>query len=74
MVIERVRKGTNYKDGLRWFCDECNHKLYEEKFTLNDIEKDFLDVFKRFYNSEEYRTCDSCGQVMETDPSFINKG
>lgn len=70
LVIERVRKGTDYKDGLMWFCDECNHKLYEERFTLNDIVKDFLDVFKRFYNSEENRTCDNCGHVMETDPSF----
>lgn len=74
LVIERVRKGTDYKDGLMWFCDECNHKLYEERFTLNDIEKDFLDVFKRYYNSEENRTCDNCGHIMETDPSFTNKG
>jgi 3-hydroxyanthranilate 3,4-dioxygenase len=74
LVIERVRKGTNYKDGLMWFCDKCNHKLYEERFTLNDIEKDFLDVFKRFYNSEENRTCNNCGHTMETNPKFTNKG
>jgi len=73
LVIERVRKGTDLKDGLMWFCDECNHQLYEEKFTLNDIEKDFLDVFKRYYNSEEHRTCNNCGHVMETDPKFSNK-
>ena len=42
LVIERVRKGTDYRDGLMWFCDECNHKLYEERFTLNDIVNDFL--------------------------------
>lgn len=72
LVIERVRKGTDYKDGLMWFCDECNHKLYEERFTLNDIVKDFLDVFKTFYNSEEHRTCDNCGHVMETDPKFTD--
>ncbi len=70
LVIERVRKGTNFKDGLMWFCDECNHKLYEERFTLNDIEKDFLDVFKRYYNAKENRTCDNCGHVMETDEKF----
>lgn len=70
LVVERVRKGTDYKDGLMWFCDKCNHKLYEEKFPLVDIEKDFLAVFKRFYSSEELRTCDNCGHVMETDPKF----
>lgn len=73
LVIERVRKGTDFKDGLMWFCDACNHKLYEEKFTLNDIEKDFLDVFKRYYNSEENRTCENCNHVMETDPKFSIK-
>ncbi len=73
LVIERVRKGTSFKDGLMWFCGECNHKLYEERFTLNDIEKDFLDVFKTFFNSEEHRTCDKCGTIMETDPKFIDK-
>ncbi len=70
LVIEKVRKGTDLMDGLMWFCDKCNHKLYEERFPLNDIEKDFLAVFKRFYNSEEHRTCDNCGNVMETDPKF----
>lgn len=74
LVIERVRKGTDFRDGLMWFCDNCNHKLFEERFTLNDIEKDFLDVFKKFFNSEAHRTCDNCGTVMETDPKFIIKG
>lgn len=74
LVIERVRKGTDMKDGLMWFCDECNHPLYEEKFNLNDIEKDFLDVFQRYYSSDENRTCDNCGHVMETDIRFIEKG
>ncbi len=72
LVIERVRKGTDYKDGLMWFCDKCNHKLYEEYFHLTDIEKDFLPVFKKFYNSEELRTCKKCGHVMETDPKFTD--
>ena len=72
LVIERVRKGTDYKDGLMWFCDKCNNKLYEEYFHLTDIEKDFLPVFKKFYNSEELRTCKKCGHVMETDPKFTD--
>ena len=36
LVIERVRKGTDMIDGLMWFCDECNHKLHEYKFNLNN--------------------------------------
>ena len=71
LVIEAVRKGTNMKDGLLWFCDNCNHKLHETYFPLTDIEKDFLPRFREFYGSEELRTCSSCGHVMETDPRFV---
>jgi len=70
LVIERKRAGQGYTDGLLWFCDQCNHKLYEVYFELNDIEKDFLPHFKHFYNSEELRTCDECGTIMEKDPKF----
>lgn len=70
LVVEKVRKGK-VKDGLLWFCDECNHKLYEEYFPLTDIEKDFLPIFKKFYASEELITCNNCGHVMETDPRFV---
>lgn len=70
LVIERVRKGTDFKDGLLWFCDNCNNKLHETYFKLENIEKDFLPRFREFYGSEELRTCSSCGHKMETDPRF----
>ena len=38
---------------------------------LNDIEKDFLPRFREYYASEELRTCNKCGTVMETDPRFV---
>lgn len=70
LVIERKRIGEEGKDGLLWFCDNCNQKLYEVYFPLQDIETDFLKHFRHFYNSEELRTCDNCGQVMEVDSRF----
>lgn len=70
LVVERKRKDLGMKDGLLWFCDNCNHKLYEAYFELDDIEKDFLKHFEHFYNSESLRTCDQCGTVMEADPRF----
>lgn len=73
LVIELKRAGTNAKDGLLWFCDNCNHKLYEVYFPLTDIEKDFLHHFEHFYNSNELRTCDKCGTVMEADSRFTAK-
>ncbi|MFT6055729.1 MAG: 3-hydroxyanthranilate 3,4-dioxygenase [Roseivirga sp.] len=70
LVIERVRK-AEHKDGLMWFCDNCNTKLHDTYFDLTNIEKDFLPRFKEFYGSEEMRTCKSCGTVMEADPRFV---
>ena len=71
LVIERKRQGLGYTDGLLWFCDNCNNKLYDVYFELKDIENDFLPHFKEYYNSEELRTCSNCGTVMETDARFI---
>ncbi len=71
LVIERVRLGTDCHDGLLWFCDNCNNKLHDTYFPLKDIEADFLPRFREFYGSEELRTCDQCGHVMETDPRFV---
>ncbi len=71
LVIERVRKGTDMQDGLLWFCDNCNNKLHETYFPLTNIEQDFLPRFKEFYGSEEMRTCENCGTVMETDERFV---
>ena len=62
LVIERHRRPEE-KDGLLWFCERCNHKLFEEYFTLHDIEQDFPPVFDRFYRSREARTCDACGHL-----------
>jgi len=70
LVIELKRK-SHMTDGLMWFCDNCNNKLHETYFELNNIEKDFLPRFKAFYGSEEMRTCSACGAVMETDQRFI---
>ncbi len=70
LVIECIRDKEE-KDGLIWYCDNCNNKLHETYFPLTNIEKDFLPRFREFYGSEELRTCGKCGHVMEADPRFI---
>ena len=72
LVVERKRVGGDGEDGLLWFCENCNNKLYEVYFPLEDIETDFLKHFKHFYESEELRTCNNCGTVMEVDERFIS--
>ncbi len=71
LVIEKVRRNSDYKDGLMWFCDKCNTPLQDYKFKLENIEVDFLSRFKSFYSSEEMRTCKNCGHVMEIDERFV---
>lgn len=71
LVVERKRNVDEMDDGLLWFCDNCNNKLYEVKFPLHDIERDFLKHFKEFYGSKEKRTCDNCGEVMPVDKRFV---
>jgi len=70
LVIERKRE-PQHKDGLIWFSDTANAKLYEEYFHLTNIEKDFLPVFRKFYGDEKLRTCPVTGEVMEVDPRFV---
>ena len=67
LVMERKRR-EGEMDGLMWFCEKCNTKLYEEKFVLNDIATQFQGVFSTFYNSKDLCTCKSCGHIMEPPP------
>ena len=62
LVIER-RRLAGEKDGLSWYCQTCNTKLYEEFFTLSSIESDFPPVFDHFHDSLEARTCPQCFAV-----------
>ncbi len=70
LVMERRRR-EGEKDGLMWFCEKCNTKLYEEYFVLNDITSQFQEIFVRFYGSEVLRTCKSCGHKMDP-PAVIS--
>lgn len=62
LVVERKRL-EHEQDGLIWYCEKCNTKLYEEYFHLENIETQFPPVFERFYASEKARTCRECGHV-----------
>ena len=67
LVMERRRRPEE-KDGLLWFCENCNKKLHEVYFNLTDIQSQFQTEFKKFYNDQNLRTCKSCGTVMEPPP------
>jgi 3-hydroxyanthranilate 3,4-dioxygenase len=71
LVIEKVRKGSEMRDGLMWFCEVCNNPLHTYRFELSNIEKDFIPRFREFYGSLDLRTCKACGHVMEADARFV---
>jgi 3-hydroxyanthranilate 3,4-dioxygenase len=64
LVIESIRKEGEI-DGFIWLCENCGNKLYEEYFELTDIVKQLPPLMEKFYSSEELRTCNNCGHVME---------
>ncbi len=64
LVMERKRKATE-QDGLLWFCEKCNHKLFDKRFALTNIMTQFQETFAEFYGSVELRTCRQCGTVMQ---------
>jgi 3-hydroxyanthranilate 3,4-dioxygenase len=66
LVVERQRKPDEL-DGFMWFCETCNHKLYEEFLRVADIVTDLPPVFERFYGNDAARTCERCGAVMQRD-------
>lgn len=63
LVIEKVRKPEEI-DGFMWFCEQCDHKLYEEYLKVTDIVAQLPPIMQAFYGDEEKRTCKHCGAVM----------
>ena len=61
LVIERKRREGEI-DGLQWYCEKCETKLYEEFFALTNIETQFPAVFERYYNSPNVK-CTNCGHT-----------
>ena len=64
LVVERARL-PHELDGFMWFCEKCANKLYEEYLYVDDIVGQLPPIFERFYASEEHRTCEQCGSVMQ---------
>lgn len=71
LVIELKREDPKMNDGLQWYCENCNTKLHDSYFHLDNIEKDFIPRFKEFYGDEKMRTCEQCGEVMKADERFV---
>jgi 3-hydroxyanthranilate 3,4-dioxygenase len=63
LVIERQRRPGEI-DGFQWYCERCDHLLYEEFAAVTDIEKQLPPIFERFFDNVGHRTCKNCGAVL----------
>ena len=64
LVIERKRRDGEI-DRFQWFCPECDRLLHEESFFVSDYALDPVSqAYKRFFDSEVFRTCKACGHLM----------
>ncbi len=71
LVIERQRM-PGEQDGLMWFCERCQTKLFEAYFELTDIESQFPPVFDAFYSNPDRRTCDNCGHLNPAPEKYLS--
>jgi 3-hydroxyanthranilate 3,4-dioxygenase len=64
MIVERKRKPGEV-DRFQWFCPMCDAFLHEEQFVVADYAADPVSqAYRRFFDVEAHRTCNSCGNVM----------
>lgn len=63
LVIE-YKRPEGMRDALLWYCENCTTKLYEEDFTVENIETDMPVIFDKYYNDINKRKCPECGTIM----------
>jgi 3-hydroxyanthranilate 3,4-dioxygenase len=64
LISERKRREGEI-DRFHWYCAKCDGFLHEESFVVRDYAEDPVSkAYRRFYDSEDFRTCKTCGEVM----------
>ncbi|HUF41226.1 MAG TPA: 3-hydroxybutyryl-CoA dehydratase [Verrucomicrobiae bacterium] len=64
LISERKRRPGEI-DKFHWYCLKCDTLLHEERFVVEDYTLDPVSkAYKRFFDSEEFHTCRTCGEVM----------
>jgi 3-hydroxyanthranilate 3,4-dioxygenase len=64
LVLERKRREGEV-DRFQWYCPKCDHLLHEETAVVADYRADPVSkAYARFFDSETFRTCKHCGNVM----------
>ena len=70
LISERKRRAGE-SDRFHWYCLKCDALLHEETFVVRDYAEDPVSkAYKRLVDSEEFRTCKQCGEVMPAPESL----
>ncbi|HIF59876.1 MAG TPA: 3-hydroxyanthranilate 3,4-dioxygenase [Rhodospirillales bacterium] len=60
LVVESIRQPEEL-DTHQWYCQKCNHLLFEKSAYLEVMERDMPPIFDAYYSNTENQTCDKCG-------------
>jgi 3-hydroxyanthranilate 3,4-dioxygenase len=64
LISERKRREGEV-DRFQWYCPQCDGFLHEESFIVWDYSEDPVsEAYRRFFESENLRTCKKCGTVV----------
>ena len=64
LISERKRRAGEI-DRFHWYCLKCDTLLHEETFIVDDYTLDPVSrAYKRFFDSEAFRTCKNCRALM----------
>ena len=64
LISERKRRDGEI-DRFQWYCQKCDNLLHEETFIVRDYAEDPVSkAYRRFFDSDIFRTCKQCGEVM----------
>lgn len=63
LVIEYKREEGAF-DSFQWYCDKCNLKIHEVSLDLENIVTQLPPLFDNYWNDEEARTCNTCGDIQ----------
>jgi 3-hydroxyanthranilate 3,4-dioxygenase len=68
-------QGNPQKDGLQWYCPECDGLVHDVRWVLKKIDEDLKIIMNEFWDGPaENRTCKQCGHVIVRAGAIELKG
>ena len=68
LVLESVRQPNEF-DTHQWFCEKCNHLLFEKSAHMEVLERDMPPVFEAYYANTINQECDKCSHLNPGRPT-----